>query len=284
MGEDQKPTEWESVKEEFQLQNFHPEHFDMPKVWSWLNEAGDDVFKVRLKMLQNLNYVPHSEFMSALEDAANSLVDELGVNYVAVVDNSPGKSKFWALSLLGQKLRNPPAYIIYGTNLERLESDMQFLAKGDVNDFLLVDDCAYSGTQVKGGIISLATKCGSVHIPNPKVLLCIPYLTSRAIDKISEATVKYDFGVDVVPKFSRHNIVKTLYEILTPGEISTIGTVREILASETYLRTTLTYFEHRRPDKWSFAPDIADLMKPFPAKPYGEDTVHYQQELSLFKQ
>lgn len=128
-----------------------------------------------LKLLGNTKYVPFEKFYSELKDQVNRFnqnIDEREYIMVLGVGNAGGgtlsdfsifKSNFWICLLVWPLLKTKPYDIIFNLNVAiKLYFDK-------AKDYVILDDMAYSGSQLIYGVLEPAAAELNYHVKNSYV-------------------------------------------------------------------------------------------------------------------
>lgn len=224
-------------------------------------------------IINNLQYITFDEFMEQLLIQINRFNDYLVTNkikkYVFVfgATNDMGfiandfnifKSNLWVILLAYKHLKIKPYDIILNLNIAfRLHYPT-------INDFLIVDDCSYSGQQIVEGVLKTSVsellytdkdafividKKQPMYKPildkNYNVHLLIPYISTNALLKINE--FEMTSKIHIVKYFSQ--IVKTYGNILDESTIKNINNLYKKYAGFiNFADLTPIYFQHKIAD------------------------------------
>ena len=260
--------------------NLHTEHFNITKLHAWLHKSDrQDVYQVNMHKLKELKYVTFTEFLQKLKEVNKGVPKQ---PYGLIVDHEVGKSKYWAYTLLKDQIKPPQAILYTGADHDKVMPAV--LKKHNISNFLLIDDASYSGSQNWSCITKILMGCAQAGIKNPNIQINIPYVTNNAAKRML-GQVEQTFGI-INPTIRVTSLVTipTLGEILSPQEKKILKSVNKNYGEKVYLNETLTYFEHRRPDIWSFDVDLGDCMNKGLDRPYRTDQKHLAQEMAFYQE
>lgn len=272
----------EYIDSEFkEFPNLHLEHFDVPKLKAWLHEENrPDVLAVKTKILKNVRYVSDAEFVGKLQ---KSVEDFPPVNpYAVILDYKVGKSKFWCFTTMEKFLEQKPFTFLY-TDSSHTEKNISLIQQNRISNFEVVDECGYSGQQLESVTTIMLTECIAANIMNPTIRIRVPFLTTRALNRIERVATEWSAGIKPEIKVMDHEKILTIRDILNEEDIKVLVSVHPNLGSDTYLDSSVTYFEHAFPDAFSFEIALRECRKMGIDRPYRTDEDHLRREREIFE-
>ncbi|MFH1208772.1 MAG: hypothetical protein V1673_04360 [Candidatus Omnitrophota bacterium] len=253
---------------------------DMGKADVWKMSGSPEAVAVKQKLLGAFHHVTFEEFRFSLRELAGRINEEIekdGRPYAALWDYKPHSSRRWTYSLLQTLLSRPAAAANYFQGrAEPMTQSLKNMADQGIGTFLIVDDAAYSGEQLNNTIKSVADYYRKWGLLQPKVIVAVPYMTSRVQEMLTGIDGAQVTTISIRP-------MPSLSEILTPEEINIL---RQSEGGERFFYTgaTATVFDHRIADDHSFAGELVPLLdiRNY-RKPYGDAfTGYYQREQREF--
>ncbi|HNV86810.1 MAG TPA: hypothetical protein PKL97_07620 [Candidatus Omnitrophota bacterium] len=252
-------------------------------------------------LVNSVTRVSHSDFTVALNETATALNASLtGAPYAVLWDSKPHSSKRWVYEQIADGLAYPPAQKTYFSPAaeDRLQTARTLIAQG-IDTFVIADDACYSGEQISKTIRKILAVYQNLRETDPSFdqsrtphfVLAVPYMSSKA-----DAMWK-----DFAAQLAQNNAGR-----LTVCSTQTMPTIEELLRlndpanpyakwlerhngrlfmddeEPLYTGATLTYFDHRVADNWSFAGELRPFFAEY-EKPYAErGTAYYQWEEKEF--
>jgi len=249
---------------------------DAAKARKWIDTEPDLIIKaIKEKIIANVHYVSASEFRASLIEATVMAFGQLKGEYAVIWDYKPNSSKRWVYHQIKSILHRyqKPAYAGYYTqSVDNILGVGMKLEQKGVQNIVVFDDAAYTGMQLMSRIIEPLSKYYTSKRRPIHFFIVVPYATSDALEKFASfrESNHADLGVFYV------HIMKTLLDILSKPEFEYLRkSNREELS--VYKGATLTYFDHRVADSFSFFEEVAKLMNKTP-KPYAKGDSAYSRE------
>jgi hypothetical protein len=225
------------------------------------------------ELLDNLQYVKFDEFLEQLivqiERFNSYIATEKITKYVFVigVGNDAGftsnnfnlfKSNFWVFLLAYKHLKIKPYDIILNLNIAIR------LYHPTINDFLLMDDCSYSGSQLVDSVLKnsvsellysheksyVVVDRGQVTFEpildkNCNVHIIIPYMSSAALAKINDFEITS--SIRIIKYISR--VIKTYGEILNEATLKNVSELyKKYYNYVDFPSLTPVFFQHKIAD------------------------------------
>jgi len=235
---------------------------------------------VRKKIIKNIRHVTFDEFTKNLEQVTKRLNGILadGREYAVLFDSEPHGSKRWVYELAKRGLARPPVAAMYYQPFRMEPREMMDALKKKAGGKLpgrivVFDDAAYSGRQLFYILVKLREQYLMCGEEPPEVILAVPYMTAVAKQMFLSKDVAEDRLITV-------ERMKTLDEILTEKEQRIIiRDVRKREGKEFNVYATVTYFDHRVADNFSFNEIIDEALglKEMVAPPYWITGSPYHQ-------
>ncbi len=224
----------------------------------WIN-AHEPSFKPIAKILINkINHVTYKKFKSQLkrsvEDFNNYLSKQSDQSYIIVVPGTFQKSSLWVTTIAKDFLAYPPEKIIMID-----DPDIKgILRQSTSKNVVMFDDAAYSGSQMSDEYFPEFKDIGKMVHP------IIPFMTKSAENKFSVELEK----LQIKYKLHKHATMDSFSKFLSDKQkrlLTEEGTAEfkpQSIDKKTnpsgFDNLTLTYFDHKKPDKWSMVSSIDD--------------------------
>jgi hypothetical protein len=261
--------------------------YDTMKAAQWVFWAtGKQAERVRRKIVRNIRHVTFREFRTSLAKTVKRLNEILkdGGEYAVIFDGEPHSSKRWVYELAKGGLARPPVtatyYRPFGTEPPEMLEVLRRSSGGKIPGRIVIfDDAAYSGKQLYYLLAKLNEQYLAVGEDPPEVVLAVPYITAVARQMFLSKGLREGDVLSV-------ETIKTLDEILTENEQKIIQKdVKKRQGREFDVYATVTYFDHRVADRFSFNEIIDETLglKEMVTPPYWlEGTVYYEAERREF--
>lgn len=252
-----------------------------PKDSAFINEKKKEVY-IRLhkkenqeiirKILDKLEYVSFKDFYANLKNQIKKFNDYLKENnitkyvFVVGVGNDVGasttdynlyKSNFWIFLLSWKYLLIKPYDIILNFNTAiRLHFPK-------IKDFLIMDDCSYSGSQIVNNVLKIGSTELLFHnkegykidldnktmfqpIQNKylRVHLVIPYMSTIANDKINDLEIETGFDIIKYTSF----LIKPYKDILKTKDLEIINKLYDKAYDTRFDKLIPIFFEYKIAD------------------------------------
>ncbi len=211
----------EYMDDEFkEFPNLHLEHFDVPKLKAWLHEENrPDVLEVKTKILKNVRYVSDAEFVDKLQKSEENFPPTSP--YAVILDSKIGKSKFWCYSIMEKFLARQPDTFLY-IDSDHREKNINTIQQKNISEFEVVDDCGHSGEQASTATLQILTQCIEAKVMNPTIRIRIPFLTTKALNRIQGDASGWSIDIKPVIKVMDHEKILTLRDILNEEDIQAL--------------------------------------------------------------
>ena len=272
---------------------------DPMKLQRWVDREKDPRFKsIKQKLVDYFltkGHVSYRDFRKALNNQVENLNQKLKMNGkdYAVLFGAPHSSSRWTYYLVKDKLIKPPSEEIYLHEDYDIDGQLVFekILKKGVRQFVIFDDSAYRGGNIQITIKEVLRTFDSLHIQQrPNFILVVPYMTSFARETFGRMGKENSNSVQWIKPV---NSISSIVEILSPAEWQLIQSERNgrldtsgRLARkpiEGSREITLTYFDHKIADEFSFLPYLVSYL-PKIMPPYKRrGTPYYRQESEEIK-
>lgn len=240
---------------------------DQEKTRLLLENCSDELRGVYCKFLDNLQHVSFKEFVDKLA-ALLPAVENFG-SYNVVFDGEH-HSKAWVYFLIEGTIDNHP---VKKVNVKDFLPDVNVFEHLETKKFVIFDDGAYSGSQLRVNILQIMLAAASQQYSDTlEFLLCVPYMTELArydISKLETSCLRLNVRVRI--RIAEPvSVMTTTRELLDENDIAILKREHEEFASDLFLNSTLTYFDHKIPDVQSFNAVVAGLFAGRVRSPYSE--------------
>lgn len=236
--------------------NLHQMNDDLYDQWVTSNRL--EYRKALQELKTKITHVTYKQFGDTLETTVNHFISKLPRNFSCVAFVQPGKSQKWVTEIAIKKGLKASAFVCIGEEgANGLEYSLQGVSPKDkrFQHCVIVDDGSYSGNQMANNISAARQILKTKFAVEPVFHVLIPYITNKAIGRISDLknkgiNVKLYYTV-VMPHVSEAispNNLERAMEVLWPHAIK-----REQL--ERASSTALYWFDHKVPNSMSF-PDV----------------------------
>lgn len=264
--------------------------YDQMKAAAWICGAADKEGKrVREKIIRHIRHVTFDEFHANLKKMVAKLNTILkdGKEYGVILDGVPHASKRWVYELAKREgLASQPVWETYfdpfTDDCKRLLMYLKEQYGGRLPGRIVIfDDASYQGRQLYHLLGDLYQAYAAAGERRPEVILAVPYM-SRAARRLLAG-----MGVTQKNILSGERIMM-LDEILTAREQEVIQ--QDVLkgsGKDFSVHTSVTYFDHRVADLYSFNAPVAaalDLYGMITAPYWVMGTAYYAKETKEFKQ
>lgn len=262
---------------------------------AWIETESDPEIKaIKRKIIEHIQHIDFNEFQEKSRDTINKAVRSLiteNNKYAVFFDHKPHASKRWMYEL------NKDIYDLYPPTeagnftpqWEKMSGNIRLrkLIESGVNTFVISDDAAYSGGQViKKQVEPIVNFYKTEGVQGkPKFVFAIPFVTSRFLKLAEGLKEKYECEIEI----HTSTTIPSLAEILTAEDIKTLqdkrnGSLEQNESEPMYLDATVTYFDHRVADQYSFSSEIQKVLDLSAPKPYSnEDTDYFKKEEDEFE-
>lgn len=211
----------------------------------FINLSHEPIRNQMKKILDNTYHISYSKFKEELINRFNKILKDVNNHIIYVYidnycDDYLEKSNYWIYQLLNNYLLNTDykisINIIHNLSSKQLKDD---------DTILLIDDCIYSGEQMKHIINDMSNE----HNYKFNFYILVPYASNHGIEKIRNT-----INNSHLSKFCKFEIcdyieVKTVNDILTVDEIKDIEYIYVNNISLNNL--SLIYFDHKLADHYS---------------------------------
>jgi len=251
----------------------------------WIEEDSSDpqIKQIKEKVAANITHISFSEFKTALDGTITSLNQHLRENdapYAVVWDPWLGRSRRWVYSLSKENLCRNPTLTTYFPHYTEIEFKkgrvLQQAIDQDIGLFVIIDDAAFSGDQIKKTVTQIATSYDERGLPKPTFIISVPYMSSAAIDSLKSIS-----SANIIILYEHR--VRSIEEILSPEERTVVMARPDCFGHDVNSgveRFTAT-FDHSIPDARSLSRKIAtfidrgDYMQPY----NDPKTAYFKQEV-----
>lgn len=250
-----------------------PPNKEIIEKWVTHNSQTPMMRAIARKFADNINYISFEAFLAQLKITIDDFHTKVQEPYVLWITQEfdtrkdKGCSELWVAGLAFEycDLRQPEA-IVWTDKLNDYMAEHP-----EIKHVLILDDASYSGmhlSQQIDGFYSIARRNSrhdnSGHEKtksngyinkelncNRHLYIAIPFISLYAKNKIEECD--WDRGICQNKYFLAHQIISTIRDFLSQDEINALDTVRSYP-----LHRTLTYFDHRFPDRQSTFEGLQD--------------------------
>lgn len=239
---------------------------DPLKLQAWIDAHPDDSKEIARFISPFIRQISFKEFFARISDVASDFASKIGNEpYVIVTTQTKKtdipevdkvKSDQWIVELVKPQL--PKNYTI--VPLEDLRSWM--MEHPDTTNILFLDDGSYSGIQIaqNAKLIDLDSFSATNDVT---VYIGVPFMTTQAEQKLAMNPIGAYEHVTIVPLvheklLSIRDIIDTLPEEARQNFLQRAKAMWTKFYDRVLIGDmTVTYFQHKMPDMYSFPDDIA---------------------------
>jgi hypothetical protein len=239
--------------------NIRLQDFKKGKLEHWLNEISrPEVRDIRLKIIRNLNYVSPDELDLQLKNLDYKNFPKKP--YAVVFDHKVGKSKRWIYDKVKTSLPTAPEITLYPVSEMTGRNMSKIITKG-ISDFVCFDDAAYSASQIRLLFLHMILECAQTGVREPNFRFYIPFMTDAAKKMLNSLQESY-IGGRVKPKvfIESQERILSMRDVLNAGDKKVMKRIHKSYGEYIYLNSSLTYFDHRRPDIQAFEFSLGEIM------------------------
>lgn len=217
------------------------------KKQEFINKCDDKTRKIIEKVLNNTIHISFEIFMSYLINNFKKIIQNNidGIIYIYITEDFIEKSNYWIYQLLNyykSKIGFLGDLIIISTlNNPKLKNN---------DNILIIDDCIYSGEQMRLIIEEMTNKRNL----NLNIYIFISFICITGLNRIKEEFINNSELNNCKLLFSEYiyYIDKSINHYLSIDEIKILEDYYSIDMDERYL----IYFDHKMPDYYSTVPLI----------------------------
>lgn len=258
----------------------------------WIDDDKDPRFQaLKRKIVENVRRISSDEFGASLEEVVskvNNLLQE-DEPYAVLWDFKPHSSRRWVYEQARDSLRKKPDEVTYQaryTNPDQFTAFMKSLTDRGIHTFTIFDDAIYSGEQIKRETIVPIFEYYKKHLPGvrPKIILGVPFVTDKFLEDIHnpvEAGYIHTTHIESMPRLREifteddWNLLEERNRVIDPIPEPEPGFIQFFTGDEEVTDATLTFFDHRIADGFSFAPSARKLIDWGDGSPYRDESTGY---------
>lgn len=240
------------------------------KAEEWIISKPEDQQIAARAVVDNISHIGQEEFERRLGETVEDFNEKIGdEKYVTIVADL--KSNEWSLELAWQNLITKPDYVGNTSFFEQKEKNVglaDYIKQNGIKKVAIFDDAIYSGQQIH----TLIDQFREMGLTDMEFVLVVPFISNYGEERLR--------GIGTNLTICNHQEIKSVAELIPDKEIQNkILEIREfsyITNTEDIgdLSTrTLTYFDHKVPDKVSTLNFARLDFIPRTSEPYKEDFV-----------